>query len=193
MKQKKKLIIVMLACMSIFLLTGCSKKESKVDFSEVNSICELATLKCYYHNVAKEEDDAKGLLKALDIGYKKVWIEYSGIVEYGIDVNKLSISQPSKRGIVQITIPEAEVLNVDFDESSLQEPVTDKGFLTTITTEEKTKALAAAQNNMEESARSDSKLLIQAQQKAKEILEAYVKNVGKQTGQKYTVEWKDAE
>ncbi len=193
MKQKNSLVMIFILCVSIFLFTGCSRKTSSVDFSEVNNICELATLKCYYHNVAKDENDAKGLLKTLNIGYKKIWIEYSGIVEYGIDVNKVSISQPNAKGVVQVTIPEAEVLNVDFDETSLEEPVTDKGFLTSITTEEKTQALAAAQNNMEESAWSDSKLLMQAQQKAKDILEAYVKNVGKQMGQEYTVEWKESE
>ena len=58
-------------------------------FAAVDKICELATLKCYYHDVAEYEKQAEGLFKyrPFKYGYKKVWIEYDGIVEVGIDVN----------------------------------------------------------------------------------------------------------
>lgn len=74
-----------------FALVGCSSQEQKsADFSGVQSVAELATLKCYYHNVAKAEQDG-GLF---DIGYKKVWVEYDGIVEVGVDVSQVTISEP---------------------------------------------------------------------------------------------------
>ena len=37
----------------VLCLTGCGKETQTADFSGVTSVCELATLKCYYHNVAK--------------------------------------------------------------------------------------------------------------------------------------------
>ena len=94
--------------------------------------------------------------------------------------------------MVKIAIPDAEVLNVDLDEASMREPLTDTGFLTKITKEEETAALAEAQKNMEETARSNGALLIQAKERAKNVIEGYVKNVGEQLGEEYTVEWTDA-
>lgn len=174
-------------------LTGCSDKKKQAEFSEINMVCELATLKCYYHNVAKKETDANGLLKWFGAGYKKIWTEYSGIVELGIDVNKVSISAPTANGVVEITIPDATILSVDLDEDSMTEPLTDTGFLTTITKEEETSALADAQKNMEKTAQANSALLVQAKERAKNIIEGYVKNVGKQLGEEYTVKWVEIE
>ena len=173
--------ILLALSVSICSLTGCGEKKKEADFSGIASVCELATLKCYYHNVAKAETEASGLFKWLGTGYKKIWTEYSGIVELGIDVNRVSVSKPDSRGVVKISIPDAEILNVDLDEASMGEPLTDTGFFTKITKE-----------NMEETARSNSALLAQAKERAKNVIEGYVKNVGEQLGEKYTVEWTEA-
>ena len=189
MKVHKLKMILPIVCIAISCLTGCSQKMDEPDFSGIHSVCELATLKCYYHNVAKAETEASGLFKGLGVGYKKLWTEYSGIVELGIDVNKVSISKPSADGIVKISIPDAEILSIDLDTDSLTEPLTDTGFLTKITKEEETAALASAQNDMEETARANSSLLLQAKTRAKNIIEGYVKNLGEELGKDYTIEW----
>ena len=95
--------------------------------------------------------------------------------------------------MVTITIPEAEVLNVDVDESSMSKPLTDTGFLTTITKEEETATLSGAQSDMEEMAKDNTELLTKAKTRAKTLLEEYIKNVGEGIGENYTVEWKDVE
>lgn len=193
MKRKK---ILCLLVISMLCLTGCAdKKEEKkeADFSAIQSVCELATLKCYYHNVAKSETEASGLFKWLGTGYKKIRTEYSGIVELGVDVSKVSVSKPSKDDVVKVTIPDAEILSVDLDEDSMGEPLTDTGFMTKITKEEETEALAEAQNHMEETAKENGNLLNQAKERAKSLIEGYVKNVGEQIGKEYTVEWVEAE
>ena len=48
----------------------------------MKAICELATMKCYYHTVAKykEENAEQFLWMSKD---KKFWVEYSGIVPPG--------------------------------------------------------------------------------------------------------------
>ena len=79
------------------------------------------------------------------------------------------------------------------DEDSMSEPLTDTGLFTKITKEEETTALAEAQKNMEETARQNQALLNQAKERAKNLIEGYVKNVGEQTGRKYTVKWIEAE
>ena len=190
MKRKK---IVCLLVISMLCIGGCGdknqKKEEEADFSAISSVCELATLKCYYHNVAKSETEASGLFKWLGKGYKKIWTEYSGIVELGIDVSKVSVKKPTADGVVKVTIPDAEILSVDLDEDSMSEPLTDTGFMTEITKEEESEALAEAQNHMEETANENGNLLNQAKERAKSLIEGYVKNVGEQIGKEYTVEW----
>ncbi len=178
----------------VLCLTGCGKETKTADFSGVTSVCELATLKCYYHNVAKAETEASGMFaKWLKTGYKKIWTEYSGIIEYGIDISQVTVSEPDKDGVVTVTIPDAQVLNVDVDEDSLGTPLTDTGFLTSITTEEKTTTLAGAQEAMEQQAKENTEMLAQAKARAKTLIEEYIKNVGEGIGEEYTVEWKDAE
>ena len=178
----------------VLCLTGCGKETKTADFSGVTSVCELATLKCYYHNVAKAETEASGMFaKWLKTGYKKIWTEYSGIIEYGIDISQVTVSEPDKNGVVTVTMPDAQVLNVDVDEDSLGTPLTDTGFLTSVTTEEKTTTLAGAQEAMEQQAKENTEMLSQAKARAKTLIEEYIKNVGESIGEEYTVEWKDAE
>ena len=178
----------------VLCLTGCGKETQTADFSGVTSVCELATLKCYYHNVAKAETEASGIFaKWLKTGYKKIWTEYSGIIEYGIDISQVTVSEPDKNGVVTVTMPDAQVLNVDGDEDSLGTPLTDTGFLTSVTTEEKTTTLAGAQEAMEQQAKENTEMLSQAKARAKTLIEEYIKNVGESIGEEYTVEWKDAE
>ena len=178
----------------VLCLTGCGKETQTADFSGVTSVCELATLKCYYHNVAKAETEASGIFaKWLKTGYKKIWTEYSGIMEYGIDISQVTVSEPDKNGVVTVTMPDAQVLNVDVDEDSLGTPLTDTGFLTSVTTEEKTTTLAGAQEAMEQQAKENTEMLSQAKARAKTLIEEYIKNVGESIGEEYTVEWKDAE
>lgn len=178
----------------VLCLTGCGKEIQTADFSGVTSVCELATLKRYYHNVAKAETEASGIFaKWLKTGYKKIWTEYSGIIEYGIDISQVTVSEPDKNGVVTVTMPDAQVLNVDVDEDSLGTPLTDTGFLTSVTTEEKTTTLAGAQEAMEQQAKENTEMLSQAKARAKTLIEEYIKNVGESIGEEYTVEWKDAE
>lgn len=178
----------------VLCLTGCGKETQTADFSGVTSVCELATLKCYYHNVAKAETEASGIFaKWLKTGYKKIWTEYSGIIEYGIDISQVTVSEPDKNGVVTVTMPDAQVLNVDVDQDSLGTPLTDTGFLTSVTTEEKTTTLAGAQEAMEQQAKENTEMLSQAKARAKTLIEEYIKNVGESIGEEYTVEWKDAE
>ncbi len=165
----------------------------KPDFSEVSKIGELATLRCFYHNVAEYEKQPDGLFQygLFKVGYKKFWIEYTGTVEIGIDVSKVKISQPDKDGTVRVYVPEVEIFRVNQETSSIQEPVFEKGVFTSITTEEKTMALSLAQENMDATARADKSMIQRAYENAKTLIEQYIINVGVNLGQKYNVVWVD--
>lgn len=191
MKNTKFTCVILITLLSINCLFGCGSQKQKPDFSSIKSVCELSTLKCYYHNVATYEKNAHGLLKVFGSGYKKIWIEYSGIVNLGIDINKVDISEPDTNNVITIKIPDAEVQSTSLDKSTLSEPLTDKGVFTKITTEEKTEALSSAQQNMKETALKDTSLLAQAKEHAKLILQGYINNLGEEFNEEYTIKWVD--
>lgn len=189
------LIISVIIAFGIYLIPNKNLKEEerKVDFSGVTEICELATLRCYYHNVARLENQSQGVFKYGwgKYGYKKLWMEYDAIIEIGIDASEVEVNEPDENGVVQIYIPEANILNVDSDENSMETPIFETGKFTDITIEDQRKAYADAQTEMEESANNDKAIKKQAYENAQKLLEQYVVTIGEQSGKQYTVEWLD--
>lgn len=188
---KKTFIIAMTAAsLALVPLFGCAKDEPKADFSGIDAICELATLQCYYHNVAESTVNESGPLGGLlKTGYKRLWIEYSGVVDVGINVDEVTINVDDANGVVKVHVPDAKILNITLDKKSISKPLFETGFLTHISADEKTTAMAAAQDNMEQTAKENTTMLKQAYQRAKEVIEGYVVNVGRVVGREYRVEW----
>ena len=93
------------------MCAGCGKVTEEppkvsLDETKMRSICKLATLDCYYHNVAKyKEEDVSGFL-----WWKKdkiFWISYGGIVTLGIDADAMQVKIDGSN--VEIAIPEVKV------------------------------------------------------------------------------------
>ena len=187
----KRWIALLTSAMLILSCTACQKKEQlpKVEpqISQMRSICELAVMECYYHNVAKyQEEDAAGFL--LWKKDKHFWIEYSGVVELGIDASRLSMEVSGDE--VTITIPAAKVLSCTVDSTSLTADsfIVDKRSAN-IDAEDEQVAFAEAQHNMEMSAASNRVLLGNAQQRVQVLLQSYVENIGQAIGKEYTIRW----
>ena len=189
MKKTICLFVILTMCLTI---TGCLRtnnevKEVEPQISQMKSICELATMKCYYHNVAKyTEENASGMwFWSKD---RKFWIEYAGVVTIGIDVSKVKMEV--KNDNVTITIPQAQVLGCKVDETTL----TEKSFVVAknsakIEAEHQTAAFKEAQAKMQEAASSDTALLSNAQQRAQKLIEDYVNNIGSCIDKKYKITW----
>ena len=194
-RLRKNLVLVFSAILvAATLLCGCQNtEEPEAENPDLSSnagyICDLATLEVYYHNVARYNQESDFPLKLGNIGYKRMWFEYSGIVEIGVTASKVTISEPDENGVVTIYVPQAEILNVNLDENSITDPVVETGWFTTLSTEEKTEALSNAQTGMEKEADKDDTLKYQARKRAKDLLESYVQNTGDLIGKRYTVEW----
>ena len=196
--EKKKFIIncvillaVVLAMVLFFTFSGRdTEKFYSVDFSSVDKICELATLRCFYHNVAEYEKSGSGLLRIGAYGHKKLWIEYDGIIDVGIDASRVQINPPDSTGLVRVYVPEAMILGISADEKSLG-TVMDTGLFTKISAQERSDVFSKAQSDMKESARTDSSTLTQAHRNAKQLIKQYIISVGVQTGREFTVEWLD--
>ncbi len=188
MKKLVSLFIIFTMCITT---ASCSKdntlKEIEPQASQMKSICELATMKCYYHNVAKyTEENASGML--LWTKDRKFWVEYAGIVNIGIDTSKVKMEV--KKDNVNITIPQAQVLDCKVDNATL----TEDSFIVAknsakVEAEHQTAAFKEAQAKMQETASNDTALLSNAQQRAQKLLEDYVNNIGNCTGKKYKINW----
>lgn len=188
----KKIISILLVFMLAFSCMACAKttepkQEIVPQASQMKAICELATMKCYYHNVAKyTKEDAAGIL-----WWKKdrrFWIEYEGIVTMGIDASLVDIEVDNDT--VTITIPPAKVLGFEVDETTLNE---DSYIVDTksakVKAEHQTEAFKQAQDHMKEEAEKDTLLLANAQQRAQKLLEDYVNNIGNCVGKTYNIKW----
>ena len=189
----KKFIALLLTAFLIISCTACgesseNKKITEPKVSQMKSICELAVMDCYYHNVAKyNEKNASGWwLWTQD---KEFWIEYSGIVTLGVDVSLVSMEIDGDN--ITITIPPATVLNCEVDESAL----TKDSYIVAqnsaeVTAEDEVMAFGEAQKKLEETAAADKTLLAEAQQRTQILLEDYIKNIGNTVGKEYTINWK---
>lgn len=191
MKKTISFILVVIMCLA---LAACSNsrpddsvKEIAPQASQMKSICELATMKCYYHNVAKYfKGDASGALWWKKD--RKFWVEYSGVVTIGIDTSLVTMEIDGD--IVTITIPPAKVFGCKVDKETL----TKDSFIVAqdsaaVEAEHQTEAFKDAQAKMREAAENDTALLESAQQRAQKLLEDYVLNIGNSVGKTYTIKW----
>lgn len=183
----KKFISVSLVIIALLSISACGteKTEVKPELSQMRAICELATLECYYHNVAKFNEPGKNWWDK----DKHFWIEYDGIVRIGIDASLITISI-DENNTVTITIPDAKVLDCTVNSKSLSADsyIVDVKSAK-ITAEDETNAMAQAESKMLETAKADNALLISAKERAKELLENYVNNIGVCVGKQYNIVW----
>lgn len=188
----KKTILFFLAGVLMLCTASCGNSSTasvhlEPKTSQMKAICELAVMDCYYHNVAKfEEENAEGILWWQKD--KHFWIEYSGVVTLGIDVSQVEVEVTETQ--VTITMPPAEVQRCRVDSSSL----TEESFIVadgsaSIDAEDEVAAFDAAQTALEDTASQDSVLLANAQQRAQSLLEDYIKNVGNMVGKEYSIQW----
>lgn len=192
--MKKKIILLLTAILTLTLLPGCSKKEDAAkepDILQIRSICDLATMECYYHNVAKSVKEAEAGLLHIGEKDRTFWIEYTGVVTLGIDMSQVEMKISGTN--IEMTIPEAKILRISIDESSINE----ESFITSqdslnknkITAEDQTQAINDAQRTMEATASQNSKMLMKAQDRATKLIENYINQLGAAAGVEYNITW----
>ncbi len=187
MKKTVAFFLTMVFLLCSLVACGGEQKNIQPSISQMRSICELSVMECYYHNVAKcEEENAQGMLWWTKD--KRFWVEYDAVVTLGIDVSLVNFSISGN--VVTITIPDAELLNYQV----LSESLTEDAYIieknsAKIDAEDETMAFQQAQIDLETNVSNDKGLLMQAQQQAQLLLEEYIDNFGEAVGQEYTVEW----
>ena len=183
--MKRIVSLLLLLCMAASLCACGKAKVAPLREEDIRAICELATLECYYNNVAKIDKEA-GFFLQKD---RKMWIEYEGRAVIGIDMADVGIEIKGKQ--VNITLPEAEILNLDYVLTPDSYIISEDGWLfkNEITTEEQDMAVTGAQEEMRKAVQENKSLFLQAEARAKELIENYILKLGEATGMKYTIQW----
>lgn len=194
--MKKTITLLLILAFVVILFSGCQSKETQlepeptIEFNiaenQLQSICKLATLKCYYNNVAKTTLEGNFLQKD-----SKLWIEYSGTVDMGVDFSKVKLEIDGNKLI--ITMPDAKVLNVndpEIDDNSYY--FSQQGILSVkINAEDERDAFKDAQKNMKQIAEDSTTLLQTATARAKVLIENYIHQMDELAGTEHTIVWKD--
>lgn len=183
MKNRLRIAVILL-CIMCMGMVGCSKEKPDPEISDVRNICELATLEAYYHNVVESTNNKTNWFT----GYK-CWLEYEGIVKVGVDMSKIDMDVNDN--MILILMPKAKVLSVNLNEDSCKIAANTEGAFTGGADVDE--MIKEAQKEMEKEVKKDEELLQQAGDRAKELIENYIKSFGKLNGKEYTIEWKEIE
>lgn len=215
-KIKLFLLLLVLMLISLWGCKGAISDESSTDkadageaveteeieeeitvpqIDKVKMICELATLECRYHNVAKSVKEAGTGLSHFGEKERIFWIEYTGIAEISFKIEDLKMRQEGTN--ITITLPEPQVTcRVDSDSWTQDSYViSDDQWIqkNPITAHDQVQAVNDAQIAMEDKIRNNSSLLNTAKLQAKELIENYIAQIGEATGVTYTISWEEVE
>ena len=188
----KRLLAAILIIGSIFTLCACAEEETVPVLKEedIRAVCELATLECYYNNVAKIEKKASNIFQK----DRKMWIEYEGVARIGIDMREMTISITGNT--ITMTMPKAKILSIKPNKEKLNEDSyvsSADGWLikNPVTVEEQEDAIAKGQQEMETAVINNAGLFERAESRAKKLIENFIAQMGEIIGQEYTIIWKE--
>ncbi len=191
----KRTISFFISIVVMVTLCSCSYDKELPKEEQIKAICELATLKCYYNNVAKNEKKKGTGIKHTFEKDREMWIEYEGFAEIGVDMERVTMRIDDES--VVVSMPNAELLDIGIVAATLNEKsyiISEDGFLNKnkISTEEQNKAISKAQKEMTEAVKENKVLFQQAEKEAKNLIESYINKVGEASEIKYTIKWKKA-
>ena len=175
------------------MLCSCGKKKEEPKIEQIRAICELSTIKAYYNNVAKSTKESGSRWWNVLEKDREFWIEYDGVAEIGIDMNKVNMEIDGD--IIYVAIPDAELLDTrivreTFDESCYITNSDSWWDKNKITTEDQRNAINKAQDKMCESVQKNKALFERAERVAKETIQNYFNKLNETAGSKFKVEWK---
>lgn len=161
--------------------------------AQVQNICQLATLQCYYHTVATAIKEAGSGFDHLGEKDTEFWVEYTATAELGVDFSKVVMVIENE--VVYIYMPDAEILgNINVLSESTSNAISPEHNWYTndveITASDIADALADANEDVRDEIEKDSMLISTATSRAKDIIEKYVEQIAELSGKPYKVEFR---
>lgn len=190
MKKRYVLLIILL----LLCVTACKNDDIELEksLSKMTFTGDLITKKVYYHNVAEYDGSKSNFFRRLFGIDKKAWIEYTGLVDLGIDLTEVKVSTEGKK--IRVLIPRARlnkatVKNTKSDDIVIYNSDGSIFNLGEVSASEGTEAIGVAQQAMMENVQKDTQLLRMAQIRAKNILEERIKAFIDESDSSYYIEW----
>ena len=182
----KRVIAIVLLLVVLCSLSACAEKKTKeLRVEDIRAICELATVECYYNNVAKINKKADNIFQV----DRTMWIEYEGKATIGIKMSDVVIEVVGDT--VSIKMPDAEVLSTDYTFKEDSYITSSDGWLwpNKISTEEQQAGVIEGQEAMKEAIKNNKALFLKAEERAKELIANYITKLGEASGKEYTIKW----
>lgn len=173
------------------LESGFSGTVETPSLDQIKNICELATLKCSYQNIAKSIKKPGTGLSHLFEKERAFWIEYQGTVEISFDISRIKMETNGTE--IKITLPEPRLVTNVIPESLIEDSfiiAPDQLFQkNSITVQDQKEAVIRAQEEMVEQIREHTTLIRSAEKQAQELIENYIQQIGKLTSVEYRISW----
>ena len=127
-KLKRSLLIVLLIVLALFAAFFYGKKQmrsemepeitSSLIYNKLVSAKELTTLKYHYTNMGHFENQNTFYGYKVPFTSKEFIVSYEGLINAGIDLNKMKVDVGDKS--IEVRIPAAEILSHEIYEDSLK-------------------------------------------------------------------------
>lgn len=171
-----------------------NQQEIEPSISQIRNICQLATLQVYFHNVAKSIKQPGTGMSGFNQVPRRFWVEYSGSAELGIDMSRVDMEIVGNE--INITLPPVEMIgDIQVDSSSYSAGsviVEDEDWYrrsNEITADDMTGAIYQSNEAVKADILSDNMVMLQAEDRAKELIENYVNQLASLSGKDYTINW----
>ena len=171
------------------------------EISRIRAICELATLECYYHNVAKATKSKGAGIAHIGESDRTFWMEYIGTAKIGVDMSRVSMTEENNVYTISKELSAEEAGRGAFNDLPLSAMIQIKQLCNhrwgegvvvreaTITAADQTAAIEAAQQTMRETIETNSSLLVNAQDRAKKLIENYFRQLSELSDAPFSVRW----
>ncbi len=190
----KRICTIIMVVVIAIGITACTNPFSfeRPQLNTIKKICELETLTVKCNDVIKAEKKAgEGWPHILETD-REYWVEYTGIVEMGVDAEETDIKVKNNK--VYIDLPEAKVLGVHVDSDSINEDsiyASNDRFINPnkISAEDQTEIMQKAEEQLEAAFEKNEEIKEETTEATKIAIENYIDKLGESFDVNYEIIW----
>ncbi len=161
------------------------------EVEQVQYICQIATVQCYYHNVATATKSPGSGLSHFGEEETPFWFEYSATATFGIEAGSITMNIEGDE--IYVHLPHATILNGDVDviPDSISDPVCRPNVWyrndVEITAVDVTNAMSRANDRIYDQIVNDPYIINIADTQAQSLIQNYIDQIVSLSGRSYTV------
>ena len=137
----------------------------------------LVTEEYYFTQVISYTSNLK-LFNLVELGIteSKYLASYDGVVTAGIDFGSIQVKKDTDRGLIEVTLPRASILNVDIDPESFELYTEKEGWGNPISVADYNQSLLELEKNAADRA-LERGLLERAEENARQVVENFIRGL----------------